>query len=119
MKVLVCGGRDFSNEELLIVELDAIMRKELYVTCLIHGAARGADSLAGKYAREHGIQEVICPANWGQFGKAAGYRRNKSMLDLSPNLVVAFPGGAGTANMIALAERQGVRVIQIGLKTGE
>lgn len=111
MKVLVCGGRHYTDREK--------MYKILYelVWCnddlVIHGNAKGADSLAGEWARAAGIQEISCPANWDTHGKSAGYRRNKAMLSLQPDLVLAFPGGPGTANMIKLAKEAGVKVREI------
>jgi len=45
------------------------------------------------------------PADWGKYSKSAGYIRNKQMLaEGKPDLVVAFPGGKGTANMVKLAK---------------
>jgi hypothetical protein len=70
--------------------------------------------LAGAWARsQYGVQEVACRANWYLHGKGAGHERNARMLELGPELVVAFPGGRGTANMIARAERAGVEVMRI------
>lgn len=108
MIVLVCGGRDFSDEVLLSKTLD-----NEHITMLIHGGARGADSLAGAYARRKGIQEVICPANWDFNGKKAGVLRNKAMLNLMPDMVIAFPGGTGTENMCSVASKAGVQVLAI------
>ncbi|MEM9912925.1 MAG: hypothetical protein AAF922_19365 [Pseudomonadota bacterium] len=45
-------------------------------------------------------------------GRAAGPIRNKEMLDEGcPDLVVAFPGGRGTANMVKQAQAAGVEVL--------
>lgn len=53
------------------------------------------------------------PADWDKYGKRAGYLRNVQMLDEGkPDLVVAFPGGKGTAMMVKLAKERGVRVIE-------
>jgi len=58
------------------------------------------------------IQEF--KAQWDKYGKAAGYRRNARMLEHpAPDLVVAFPGGPGTANMVMLAKRAGIPVREI------
>lgn len=104
MKLLVCGGRDFDDAELLVRELNKYLPN---VSHVIHGDARGADSLAGGWALANGIQEVKCPANWNRFDKRAGYLRNQAMLELNPDIVVAFPGGKGTAMMIDIAGKQG------------
>jgi len=112
MNVLVCGGRDYADASALDEALDAIHR-EKNITRLIHGAARGADSLAAAWARSRGIPALAFPADWATRGKAAGFRRNEAMLrEGRPELVVAFPGGKGTAHMVSLAKAAGVPVRQ-------
>lgn len=106
MKVLVCGGRDFKDYSKLELVLDGIRPTEI-----IHGAARGADSLAGDYARSNGVLCREFPADWETYGRRAGYVRNTKMLEEGkPNLVVAFPGGKGTAMMVKIAKEAGVEV---------
>jgi hypothetical protein len=113
MKLLVCGGRDYADASALNDALDAIHR-EKNITQLIHGAARGADSLAAVWARSEGIPAIAFPADWARHGKAAGFRRNEAMLRQgSPDLVVAFPGGKGTAHMVRLAKAAGIPVRQV------
>jgi hypothetical protein len=113
MIVLVCGGRDYADARALAEALDALHR-EMAITHLIHGAARGADSLAAAWARSRGIPALAFPADWRKDGKAAGFVRNARMLrDGRPGLVVAFPGGKGTAHMVKLARDAGVPVRQI------
>lgn len=80
---------------------------------IIHGGATGADEMANLYAGRRGIQRIIFPANWS-IGKKAGPIRNQLMLDVGkPNLVVAFPGGTGTADMVRRSRKAGVEVIEI------
>lgn len=113
MRVLVCGGRDFNDYELLNRELNEIRFKDTNreFTAIIHGAARGADTLAGEYAERHGMDVLPFPASWNKHGKAAGAIRNTQMLvEGRPDLVVAFPGGKGTSNMIKQAREAGVKV---------
>lgn len=108
-KILVCGGRDYQNRAKVFETLDA---QEPPFT-IIHGAARGADALAAAYARERGIPVQAYPADWRRDGKSAGYRRNERMLrDGRPDLVIAFPGGPGTAHMVARAREAGVPVLR-------
>ena len=102
MKVLVCGGRKYSDWQRVCELLDKL-HAEHVITHVLHGGAAGADDLAGRWAYERGAQEVICPANWNRFGLTAGPVRNAAMLELRPDLVVAFPGGAGTNSTIQLA----------------
>lgn len=110
MKVLVCGGRDFDNFDYLCGVLDTL-HKDTPITELIHGQARGADNQAAAWAARKDIPRRAFPADWTKHGKAAGPIRNKQMLaDGKPDLVVAFRGGRGTANMIKQAEAAGVPV---------
>ena len=116
MRILVTGGRDFDDRVLAFRELDAIHSVTPVIT-MIHGAASGADTLADEWAKTQGVAIVSCPADWKRHGRAAGPIRNREMLEQQkPDLVVAFPGGKGTANMISLAKRAGVQVIDISSK---
>ena len=110
--VLVCGGRDYSNIGHVFKTLDS-MHVEKPITCIVHGAARGADSLADAWARERKVAIRSFPAQWSLRGKQAGPIRNQRMLDaMSPSLVVAFPGGAGTLDMTTRARAAGVIVLE-------
>lgn len=112
MKVIVCGGRDFDNLAYVWGALDA-MHEKYGITALMQGGAKGADSLASEWAKtKPGIQRYVCKADWEKHGRAAGPIRNKRMLEWGPDLVVAFPGGSGTANMVKLATDAGVAVIR-------
>lgn len=105
MRILVCGGRYYDDWGFVSKTL-----KDIGPTVLIQGGAPGADRLAQKWAERNAVPVVTYPANWNA-GKKGGPMRNAFMLaDGRPNLVVAFPGGAGTADMIAKAEAAGVRV---------
>ena len=109
-RVLVCGGRDFADYEMLSEALDALMP----VAVIIHGGAKGADRLAGQYAESHQIEQWAFPALWEKYGKGAGPVRNAQMLrEGKPEIVIAFPGGKGTANMVKLAREAGVPVVNV------
>lgn len=103
MRVLVCGGRSYEDWNAVSKAL-----KEASPTVLIQGGAPGADRLAQKWAEHNGVPVVTYPANWNA-GKKGGPMRNAFMLtDSRPDMVVAFPGGAGTADMIRRAEAAGL-----------
>lgn len=112
MKVLVCGGRAYDARSTLYSALQALYdaREPHEPFMVIHGEASGADMLADEWASGVGAQVVRCPANWNLFGKAAGPLRNEAMLELIPDLVLAFPGGPGTRDMVARALKAGVPV---------
>lgn len=113
IRVLVCGGRDFDDALTLGSWLGGI-HKQRGIAVLIEGGARGADYMARKFAEWASIPVETYPADWQQHGKAAGPIRNRAMLtEGKPDLVVAFPGGRGTANMIEQARKAGVEVLEI------
>jgi hypothetical protein len=109
MRVLVCGGRDYKDGTYVWDVL-----KQHTITYLITGGARGVDTFAELYAMAHDISIRVYMAQWDKYGNAAGPIRNKQMLDEGkPDLVIAFPGGKGTANMVKLAKEARVKVIEI------
>lgn len=127
MRLLICGGRDWCNPDVLpegykhIAEtmrdesfefLDAL-HADLGFTVVIEGEARGADTIGREWAESRGIPVEKYPADWKRFGRAAGPIRNKQMLtEGKPDCVVAFPGGSGTNNMKTQARYAKVEVIE-------
>ena len=141
--VLVCGGRYFANcvsiqtdssEEnlekinqykFLFQTLDRICIEKNWcepeylmpMIRIINGGASGADSAATDYAVVNWCSFKEYPAEWNKYGKSAGPIRNKQMLDEENiDLVIAFPGGRGTANMVKLAKERGIEVIEVEYK---
>ena len=111
---LVCGGRDFSDQKFMNAELRKLVHKHGKPSLVVHGAARGADRMAGKWAEFHKIPIQAVAANWIRDGKAAGPIRNQLMLDtFEVYLVVAFPGGRGTADKMRRAKLELIEVIDI------
>jgi hypothetical protein len=109
VKLLVCGGRDYHDATKVWSTLDL-----LGPSWVIHGAARGADSLAGDWAQQRKVTCTAYPADWRGYGPKAGYLRNGQMLrEGRPDMVIAFPGGRGTANMVQQARAAGVPVIEV------
>jgi len=89
------------------------------VSVVIHGAAPGADTLAGRWAELRRVPVEAFPADWEKHGRAAGPIRNAPMLaEGKPDLVVAFPGGRGTANMCKQARAAGVKVVEVSARDG-
>ena len=84
---------------------------------LIHGDARGVDRMAGKWARDHGVLEWDFLPEWHRVDANDGESRNQRMIaEGAPELVIAFPGGVGTENMIELAKGAGIEVVEIRLR---
>jgi hypothetical protein len=135
MRVLVCGGRDYGQRnisrgtpeereldrvraQLQRATLDLVLtliHQEVGIDVVIQGGAAGADELASNWARINRIPVEQFDADWVSLGPSAGPIRNKRMLDEGqPDLVVAFPGGKGTANMLKQARKAGVEVREVG-----
>ena len=112
MRVIVCGGRDYADVDTIREHL-GLLRAVSPDAAIIHGAAPGADSLAGYVAGTLGFDVEVHPANWAKHGRAAGPIRNQEMLDSGADLVIAFPGGRGTQDMASRAERAGIPVERI------
>jgi len=121
MIVLVCGGRDYTDQKRVFAVLDEIKATRAgEPMLLIHGDAPGADSLAKRWTEVRGVDTVVFPANWVGRGKPAGPYRNRMMMrfvricEHKRKLVVAFPGGTGTADMVGLAkDAAGVDLIEV------
>lgn len=110
--ILICGGRDYSDWREFGLSMRAVLSladgEELRI---VHGGASGADAMASRWADEHGYECVVYAADWRREGKKAGPLRNQRMLDCEHvSLVVAFPGGRGTADMVRRAKARGVDV---------
>lgn len=111
-RVLVCGGRDYHDIKTVYRCLDGLVPKP---TTIIQGGSYGADACASEWAYTRAVLDRQFPADWKTHGRAAGPIRNQQMIDEGkPDLVVAFPGGTGTADMVRRAKAAGVRVIEVG-----
>ena len=111
-RILICGDRNYQDWIKVQEYLDTISR----TTIIIHGGARGADSLAGKLATSLKMKVIKFQADWDKYGKAAGVLRNQQMLDEGyPDLVVYFhkdiENSKGTRDMLKRATDSGIRTI--------
>tara|TARA_R110000803_G_scaffold28011_10_gene65148 strand:+ start:13302 stop:13661 length:360 start_codon:yes stop_codon:yes gene_type:complete len=111
MRLLVCGGRVYSDEKAARAILD-YCHAETPITVIIEGGARGADSFARQWARKNAVPVATFPADWSQ-GPKGGPARNQKMVDEGqPDGAVAFPGGKGTADMVRRLKAADVPVWQ-------
>lgn len=115
MKVLICGGRDYTNQAQFEQVIRSFIAAHGRITCIVCGGQRGADLMAVRYANWHRIKTSVWPANWEKYGRGAGPIRNQLMLDANPDIafVIAFPGGKGTADMIYRARAVGLEVLKL------
>lgn len=141
MRILVCGGRNFANpipydhspENKKAMDEYRFVMNELHKISIefskeynehdnwlptdiviINGSAKGVDSASSDWAIVNYAQLEEYPADWKTYGKGAGPIRNQQMLDEGkPDLVVAFPGESGTADMVRRAKKAGIPVREI------
>ena len=110
-KVIIAGGRDFNNYEVLRRECNYLLSRKVPDIEVVCGDARGADLLGNKWASEYGYKVKHFPADWNAFGKSAGYRRNAEMASYADALIAFWDGQSrGTMHMINLAKDQGLNV---------
>lgn len=116
MVVIVFGTREWDDYELIFWRL-ALLPKD---TVIRHGAARGADRLASRAAKELGLKEdpyPVHPSEWDRIGASAGHRRNERMAKAGADLAIGFrcPGKSnGTDGMRDYAEAYGIPVERHG-----
>ena len=111
MRLLVCGDRDWTDKRSIEAYLSTFIPG---TTVVIHGGARGVDTIAGEVAAQMGMTVESYPADWAQYGRAAGPIRNRQMLNSKIDLVVWFhldiSASRGTRDMIAQAGQAGINV---------
>lgn len=111
---LVCGGRDFADHSMFESAMSDLMSLYGCPTQVVHGGAKGADMMADAWGKRMAATVFKVLPDWDKYGKAAGPLRNQEMLNhYAPHKVIAFPGGRGTADMIARARKTRADVIEI------
>jgi hypothetical protein len=120
MRVIICGDRNGYTPSAVRLVLEALVRDHGSDLTVIHGGARGVDSIAGGMARGLGITVEEFPADWRRHPKVAGFIRNQAMLESGAELVVAFKRGfdrtlsrGGTEHMCRIADDAGVPYIVV------
>jgi len=112
MRVLICGDRNYKDWMKVREYLDTISR----TTIIIHGGAKGADSIAGNLGKYLNMKVIKYSADWDKYGNAAGILRNQQMLDEEhPDLIVYFhkdlENSKGTKDMVTRAINNKIEVI--------
>jgi hypothetical protein len=114
-RVCVCGGRDYNDKEKVFKYLDYIaynylvsINKEMV---LINGGARGADNLSTLWAKARNISLEVFKADWDKYPRSAGPIRNREMLSAGIDLLISFPGGKGTADMVNICKKAKVKTV--------
>ncbi|MFJ7590161.1 DUF2493 domain-containing protein [Streptomyces sp. NPDC097617] len=119
MKILVTGSRDWVDVEAIEREIFRVLYETKTVygeAVLIHGACpTGADAMAARYATTMGMHVLAFPAQWDRWGKSAGFIRNTEMVDLDPDVCLAFirSKSRGASMTADLAERASIETRRI------
>jgi hypothetical protein len=109
IKVIIAGGRDFNDYELLKEKCDYYLQNysDVEIVC---GLAAGADSLGLRYAKERGFKVKEFPADWS-LGRGAGHIRNQQMGKYGTHLILFWDGvSKGSASMKKIAEKEGLKI---------
>lgn len=108
MKTIIAGSRTIKDKKILE---EAIAASGFEITRVITGMAKGVDSLGKIWGNENAIPVSEYPANWGKYGKRAGYLRNLDMAKQANALIAVWDGESkGTAHMINIAKKQGLKI---------
>lgn len=116
----ISGSRHWTDAETIRRTLTTLLEQLLGAqtverpeqVTLVHGNARGADTLAALAAQELGMTVEAHPADWKRYGRSAGMRRNRQMLDSGVHQLLAFPlpQSVGTRGAITDARKRGIPV---------
>jgi ABC-type Fe3+-hydroxamate transport system substrate-binding protein len=114
--MLITGDRHWRDKELI-----RSMIRDKMPDLVIVGDAKGTDILAYECCKEDGFTVISADAKWWKYGDAAGPIRNREMLDLKPDLVLAFHDdlahSKGTKDTVTEAKRRGIKVQLISHNT--
>ena len=112
MRILVCGGRDYKDQNAVNLALDRVKSQYGTIEVVIHGGASGADDFGAQWGHKHATKgHLRFNADWNRHGKAAGPIRNERMIqEGEPDGCIAFPGGRGTKDMIDRCIKHGIPV---------
>jgi len=105
----IVGSRNFTDREFFNQKLTEFVEKQSDEITVISGGARGVDTLAEKWANDQSYPIKVFPADWKQYGKSAGPRRNQQIVEVATHMI-AFPSrsGKGTQDSMFRAETKGI-----------
>ena len=110
MKLIIAGGRDFSDYALLESQVSNLIGKATDVE-IVSGGAKGADRLGEFFAIDYNLPVKRFPVDWDKYGKSAGFRRNAEMADYADHCICFWDGQSrGTKHIIDLAKSKGLNL---------
>lgn len=112
MKIIIAGGRDFNDYDLLRKQCDHLLQNQQANDIeIVSGTAKGADQLGEKYANEKGYKIAKFPANWDEHGQVAGFIRNEKMAKYADALIAFWDNcSKGTSHMISMAKKYELKI---------
>ena len=117
VQLVVAGTREYSNRDEIFARLDKYHQRckdagtELII---IEGEARGPDLISRKWAETRGVPFRSYPADWDEYGKAAGFIRNEEMAKAGTHVLAFWDGQSnGTNDMIERGLKHQRRVLVI------
>ena len=112
MKLIIAGGRNFTDYQKLSEVCDQLLQDQKNIEIVSGAYYKGADKLGEQYAKERGFKITQFPANWNQYGKASGPKRNQQMASYADTFIAFWDGKSrGTKNMIELANKRKLNVL--------
>lgn len=111
--VMITGSRHYTDYKTILAWFHKVEKGYPHLSkTLLHGGARGADTLGAQAAESLGWEVQVFPADWKRYGKQAGTRRNQEMVNQKPNVLIAFPlhNSIGTWDAVRRARAAGIPV---------
>lgn len=119
MKIAVVGSRTISDEKLVIQFMLECHEFNTEYDKIISGGARGVDSIAEDFAKEHNIRTKIFKPQWDKYRKQAGFIRNADIIGNCDKCICIWDGESlGTKNDIELCEQMSKPCYVLNIKTG-
>lgn len=99
MKIAIVGSRTAGEQDYWLI--DAHIPAQ--ITLIVSGGARGADSLARRYARQHGLPLEEFLPDYETFGRMAPIYRNHQIVGRADYIMCLWDGKSpGTRHVISL-----------------
>ena len=113
VRVVIAGSRHYENYAEAKQFIDGVIQRTNQgpAVIILSGGCRGADMLGERYAIEKGYAIEKYPAQWDQYGRSAGVKRNKTMAERCDYVICFWDGKSrGTKAMIEYAQKEGKTV---------
>ena len=105
MVLAIIGSRSYDSYFLLEKEVKNLIQYPR-ITEIVSGGAEGADKLGVLFARLNNLKLKEFLPEWNRYGKSAGFKRNKLIIDYADIVIVFWNGlSKGTIHSINLAKK--------------